>query len=439
MAQQTETLSYQIDNFLKYKDRNTSMPQDILPYCYNNKEFNRPNILQYIDHMKLIFDNVSKGINTNDVIFKNDVKYLVNTINKKNYGDALNKLKSLNLSLRENIQFLAHELIVCSMRCPIGIKGIHKEKTTKSKSLSEVLSDVIRYFCNNVTKENNNGIGFHDELLKLCRRFFMDFISLTKSMDQNNENTSDNYKGFMTVLGLMYENNLIPHKIVFDCVDSIKRTIFCSKGNTKTEQIANNLTEHHEKMFGYKKNFDNELFDYIVYFDTDEEFVKNDNEKDKYVCYRNTTECTNFYKGYENFAQHYVSSFSHKINDFTKNLKFYSLILSNLDNKVHDIINSYILENELDSSPEKYEENIEFLKNKYRDYLENLKSQIIKQMGFLENFTKAHDEISKLNEIYKIANKDQFSAPLKAHIMILHNEISQNLHKSYEMIKNLID
>jgi hypothetical protein len=430
MAQQTEILSYTIDNFLKYKEKNTSMPQDLLPYCYNNKTFHCPNISQYVEHMKLIFDNVSKGINTNDMIFKSDVKYLVNTINKKNFGDALNKLKSLNYSSRENVQFLAHELIVCSMRCPIGIKGIHKEKNSKSKSLSEVLSDVIRYFCNHLTKENNNRIGFHDELLKLCGRFFMDFISLTKSMDQNNENTSDNYKGFMTLLGLMYENNLVPHKIVMECVDSIKRTIFCSKISQKKEQISNSLTEQHQKMFGYKKAFDSELYDYIVYFDTKD---CSESDKGRYICYRNTTECTNFYKGYENFAQHYSNSFVHKINDYSKNLKYYNTILNNLNNNQNsEIINSYFLENELDNSPEKYNDNIQTLITKYTNQLNNLKSQITKQIGFLENFIKEHDEFTKLNETYKILNKDQLSSPLKPHIMLIHDEISQNLHKSYD-------
>lgn len=434
MAQQTETLSYSIDNFLRYKERNTNMPQDILPYCYNNREFNRPNITHYLEHMKLILDNISKGINTNDVIFKNDIKYLVNTINKKNYMDALNKLKSLNLSSRENVQFLAHELIVCSMRCPIGVKGIYKDKTTKSKSLSEILSDVIKYFCNNLTKENNNGVGFHDELLKLCRRFFMDFINITKSMDQNNENTSDNYKGFMTMMGLMYENNLLPNKIVVDCVDSIKRTIFCSKINYKTEQITNNLSDHHEKMFGFKKNFDNELFDHIVYFDTEglEQY-----EKERYICYRNTTECTNFYRGYENFAQHYVNSYLNKINDYSKNLKNISTILDNLK-KNEGPIAEYMSENNLENSPEKYRENLDLLIVKYTDLFENLKLQIVKQTGFLENFISLHEKIVKLNEIYKVANKDQFTPPLKAHIMILHNEIGQNLQKNYESIKKLV-
>jgi hypothetical protein len=400
MTQKTETLSYQLSTFIKYKEQNSSIPHDLLPYCYNNREFNKPNIQQYIDDMKLIVDTISKGINTNDVIFKNDVKYLINTINKKNYNDALNKLKLLNLTQKENIQFLAHELIVCTMRCPIGIKGIHKEKATnKSKALSEVISDVIKHFCTFVTAENNGGIGFHDELLKMCKKFFMDFVSLTKSMDQNNENTSDNYKGFMTLLGLMYENNLLPHKIVLECLDSIKRTIFCSKINTSSEQIINKLTKNHAKMFGYDKVYRTELFDHIVYFDTEDEFL--DNVKDRFVCYRNATECTNFFKGYENFANHFVSLFKNKVSELTKNIQEL--------NDEHDA-----------------------------NHINNIKSIITKNLEFLEQFIKLHEEIAVLNDKFRIKNKDQMLPPLKAHIMLIHSEIGQELHNLVEKLASLL-
>jgi hypothetical protein len=437
MAQQTETLSYKIDDFIRYREKNTNMPQDILPYCYNNKEFGKPNISQYIEYMKVISENVTKGINTNDVIFKNDVKYLVNTINKKNYSDALNKLRSLNYTSRENVQFLTHELIVCTMRCPMGIKGIHKEKNLRNKALSEVLSDVIKYFCNNLTKENNNGIGFHDELLKMCRKFFMDFICLTKSMDQNNENTSDNYKGFMTMMGLMYENNLLPHKIVMECIDSIKRTIFCSKISKHSEQIINELTEQHDKMFGYnRKNFCDELYNTIIYFDTDNELVKD--ERDRYVCYRNSTECINYYKGYENFAHHYVSLFNHKLYDFNKNLNNINKILVNINNKNAEIIDIYFEENNLEKMSDNIEENINILNKHYNEQKTILLKQIEKYAGFLNLFINSHEKITNLNELYKIRNKELLVNPLKQHIMILHDEITQQLHKLHDDVNNLL-
>lgn len=447
MAQKTETLSYDINKFLKYSDKFSTISKDLLPYCYNNKEFNYPNIAQYVEHMKLISDNVTKGINMNDVLFKNDVKYLINTISKKNYNDVLNKLKVLNFSTRENVEFLAHELIVNSMRCPYGIKGIHKEREkelemekTKTMSLSEIFSDVIRYFCLNVTKENNNGIAFNEELFKLCRKFFMDFVNLTKSMDQNNENTSDNYKGFMTLMGFIYENNLVPFNVIMDCVDSIKRTIFCSKITKKTEQIKNNVTEQHQKMFGYKKNFNNELFDYIVYFDTDVENMGLCDEDNAKVCYRNATECVNFYKGYENLSHHYISSMNNKIFDFTKNIKHYNSIINDIEKKDTKVINQLILAEDLEDTPEKYEENVNFLVKKYSDYLENLKLKITKQTEFLELFMKSHEEIATLNGIFKVThntNKNQFVPPLKPYIMILHEEINQHLIKCHKSITNI--
>ncbi len=433
MANQMETISYNIDEFMKYKNNNKEIPSGILPYCYNLREVNEPNMQQYIEHIKMINESIKKKIDVNDVVFKNETRHFVNTINnsnRRNYNGILSKFKDLS---KEHVQFLAQELIVCAMRCPVGIKGIHKEKTTKSKSISENITDIIKYFCNNITKENNNGVGFHDELLKLCRKFFMEFVNLTKFMDQNNENTSDSYKGFMTLLGLLYENNLIQQKIIMDCVDSIKRTIFCYKIDKKTEQITNNLTDKHEKMFGPNKNFDTELYDKIAYFDTENIEQLSDN---KYICYRSIMECVNFYKGYENLSFHYVNSFNKRMSDLNKQLHVYNRIYNGLMNGTDkDMINNIFTENNMSVS----EENKKNLIEKYGELINGSKQQVEKYIGFLDVFIKSHSEIENLNEVFRTKNKDQLSVPLKAHIMIIHNEISQNANKNLENLKNLVE
>lgn len=442
MVSQTETISYQIDDFLKYRNKNTDIPSGMVPYCYNNREFNNPNLDLYLDCIKMITETVRKKIDVNDVIIKNEIRHFVNTLNntsKRNCSYILNKFKenSKEYILKEHVQFLAQELIVCAMRCPIGIKGIHKEKTLKSKSISENVSEVIKYYCNNITKENNNSIGFHDELLKLCRKFFMDFVNLTKFMDQNNENTSDSYKGFMTLFGLIYENNLIPHKYILDCLDSVKRTIFCYITENKSEQIINNLTLKHEKMFGYAKNFDNELYNKIVYFDT---FPLEKNDDQKYICYRSVTECVNFYKGYENFAHHYIGYYHKRINEFQKYVHGYNNMLTVLnENKDKECILTYFKEAELNLAESEYENNKSIISEKCKESIKNLKNHISSQILNLENFISSHNEIVKLNEIFRVQNKDQISVPLKAHILIIHNEIGEEMNKVLENLKNILD
>jgi hypothetical protein len=443
MANQNETISYKIDEFLRYRDKNSDIPAGLSPYCYNNREFNISNLELYLGCLEMVTETVRKKIDVNDVIIKNEIRYFVNTINnssKKNCNHILNKFKdfSKDCICKEHIQFLAQELIVCAMRCPIGIKGIHKEKTAKSKSISENVSEVIKYFCNNITKENNNGIGFHDELLKLCRKFFMDFVNLTKFMDQNNENTSDSYKGFMSLFGLLFENNLIHHKYILDCFDSIKRTIFCYYLENSQELNVSNLSQKHEKMFGFGKNFDNELYNKIAYFDT---FPLEENDNQKYICHRSVTECINFYKGYENFAYHYIGQYHKKINEFTKYLQGYENMLNILtDNIDKKSIIVCFEESGLNSENEsEYETNRNVMIEKYKESIKNLKNHISVQIANLESFISSHNEVVKLNEIFKSKNKDQLFVPLKAHIMIIHNEIGEEMDKCLKILKTFLE
>lgn len=441
MVNQSENISYQIDEFLKYKSRNNNLPSNISPYCYNNRDFNSPNIENYVECLKMITETIRNKIDVNDVIIKNEIRHFVNTINsasRRNCSNTLSKFKNLskNYISKEHVQFLAQELIVCAMRCPVGIKGIHKEKALKSKSISENISDVIKYFCNNITKENNNGVGFHDELLKLCRKFFMDFVNLIKFMDQNNENTSDSYKGFMTLFGLIFENGLIPHKYILDCFDSIKRTIFCYKLDIKSEQITNDLTNKHEKMFGHDKNFNEDLFNKIVYFDT---HTLDEDSEGKYICYRSPTECVNFYKGYENFAHHYMSFYNKKVNELKKYLLGYESIHKLLlDNADKDKINECFVDCELEVSEENYENNRKNMIEKYEELIKNLKNHINTHISNLEHFIDSNNDVVKLNDIFRVKNKDQLNVPLKPHIMLTHNEICDGINNILHQMKEIL-
>jgi hypothetical protein len=444
MTHKTKNLSYPLNEFVRYKNHNIEIPPELEVYCYSDRKYNDININGYFEELKMIISTINNGNNTNDVIFINDVKYLINTINKKNYNDALYKLKNLNYSTKENIHFLAHELIVGVIRCPIAIKGIYQVKQD-SKSLAELICNVIKYFCFHLSKEKNNNLGFHDELLKLCRKFFMDFINLTKSMDQSNENTIDNYKGFMTLIGLMHDNNLISYKIILDCIDSIKRTIFCSKLKKKQETISTDVINHHQKMFGYQKTFDDELYNYIIYFDTENNMT--DDDEPKNICYRNQIECSNFYKGYENMINHIITSTELKIMDIEKkmnqnklnyqdNIQIYDDIIKNNNSK---ILSSYM---ETHHFHEINKNVIEYVKNESNNIQlisENLKNQIGKYDRFIKSIILSHNDFSLLNEKYKTLNKEILVSPLKHHILINHKEKLEYLEKLQIKCSNIIN
>jgi len=421
-------ISYPLDEFMKHRNNNKNIPQELSPYYYGNSKFNDPNFYHYQDDMKLIISTILSGTDPNDVIFRNEIKYLINTINDKNYGDVLNKLKNMNLSSKENLQFFIHELIVCSMRCPISMKGLFKNRN-KAKSLSELVFDIIKYFCTHKIKKNDeSSINFHDEFLKMCRKFFMDFVNVSKSMDQNNENTSDNYKGFMTLIGQMFEHNLINSKYITEIVDSIKRTIFCAKVKTLQDTNNANLIACHEKMFGYKKNFSNDMASKIIYYDTNETLLKDKTEK--YICYRDIYECSNFYKGYEYLMLHSVNYYENRYPNLFKALEHDKKILEGLNNNNKDVIEKCLKEDNLENN----EENLMKLCKEYENNIEEINNKIQKQYHFLGQLRQTHDEFEQLNELFKIVNKEQTIKPLKPYVMIIHNEIKEKLDELYENI-----
>jgi len=304
MAVKTNILRYNLCDFMNQqhlKHNNTVDPELQLYFYKDNRKIEKPNLNIYLDNMQHIISIIMNTNNTEEVEFKSYIKYCINTLNKKNYEEYAEKILLLDFSTKDNfstedkVNFLANNLIICAMRCPIGVKGLNKNDTVNVKPICEICANLILFFSEKI----NNTVSFKEKFLRLCRMYFTDFMSLLKSMDENNEDTADNYKGFMTLMGLMYRKGIISSKIIFECIDSIKRTIFNSKINYKTEQITTTITRHHEKMFGYLKKFDDDLYNSIVYFDSN---INQDN----YICYRNQMECTNFYKGYENLMNNVI-------------------------------------------------------------------------------------------------------------------------------------
>jgi hypothetical protein len=386
MTKRNETLRYSMDDFFVDYQKNRKIPKNIIPYFCENRLFGPPDILRYSEQMRAVVTAITNGDKQEDTDFKSTVKYYINTINKTNFADYLEKLSALNLTTVQNVQFLAHELIVCGMRCPIGMKGAFRELNDNIKPLSELCSDIISHFSSNLTEENNNGVGFKAELMKIIQRFFIDFMNIEKAMDEHNENTADNYKGFMTLMGLMYSNGLIQTKVIVgDCIDSIKRTIFNSKlENAKlSESTLSSIQNHHKKMFGrnFGKMINTELYNKIIYFDTlsTQAITSDPNYR---ICYRSEIECTNYYKGYEYLMNNIINGLSLRTDDMKDNIESLK--------KIGNCVNSFIV---------------------------------------------PHQEFLALNKIFKTKSGKN---PLKLHLIQVHTEIGTKLQNLSEKIVKLI-
>jgi len=389
MSQKTE-MKYQLHDILQYQDKNRTMPPNLIPYCYNtNRQFLPASIALYHDIMSELVSQYINGDTLSDTEFKKNIKKCINTINNENYRKTIDTLMTLNYTSKENIQFVVHELIVCAIRCPIGVKGNRDhDDTDGTRSLSELCGNLAKYLSCNITVTSHK-ISFQEELLKMCYKFFFDFINLSKSMNENNETTADNYKGFMTFMGYIYRDGLIVTDIIIECIEYIQRTIFNSMIEYKTEKISNQITQYHEKMFGFKKTFDEKLYNSIIYYDTHTECLGNRahdiTDIERYTCYRNLTECTNYYKGYDNLMHYVIIGLRNKFTNLSENKE-------NIDeddyNKSVAILHSYI-----------------------------------------NKIVELHQRFTDLNKLYKIKTRNGYGPPLKPHTMILHNESGALLNK----------
>lgn len=374
------SLSYQYAELKQYQKVNNQMPPQLVSYCTQESGMGAPDISMFDDQLSSIILSITKGDDPNTVVLRNYIKSYINKIHQANYTEYLQKLKALNFTSKENIHYLGSELIVCAIKCPISFKGFTFEEDPKYKSVPEICADVAKQFCSFLVKSETCNLSFHEEIMKLCQQYFYDFVDLNKSLDENNENTSENYKGFMTFMGLLYSRGIITLKVVIDCVDVIKRSIF----NIASESSCGVCSKHNDKLFGNKKNT-NKL---ICYYDC----PRNETEQNiPKTTTRKHVECLNLYKGYEHLITHVVHSLKSRVNDF----------LAYVDGKVA------CSEEEKHSTVTKLE----------------------KLGEYLDIIIKSHQEFATLNSTFRSLNKNQLVSPFKPHVMIIHNGIGSSLNE----------
>lgn len=109
-------LSYSYDVLIKYQIVNNVFPKCLTPFCFNKTPDKIVPNLNKFQEIEEIIKTISNGENPNSVLFKNYVKFYVNSIHNNNYYEYLDKLKKLEYSTKENVHFLINELIICSMR-----------------------------------------------------------------------------------------------------------------------------------------------------------------------------------------------------------------------------------------------------------------------------------------------------------------------------------
>jgi hypothetical protein len=234
---------YNLDEFMKYKKINDVLPIELENICSsNNRSLNIRNDLQ--NDLNNIIVSTLNGIDPNDILLKTTIRDILNKICVGNYDKSIENLKSLKYMNSDHFGILAREIIDRSMNDPVAYKGF--TPTDTDNYISNVNASVAKeftQFC--IETYDNKKIKFRDILTSICRTQYVDFIDDTKKLDANNKHRSDNYKGFMNLLGLLYTKNILSTKIIITCLLGIKKLIFESDWS---ELECENLYSGYERL-----------------------------------------------------------------------------------------------------------------------------------------------------------------------------------------------
>ena len=259
MTESKVNISYNLDEFMNYKEINNVLPEELKKYCLsiNNSPLNIRSELFF--EMKNINKSILSGSDPNDIILKTEIRDNLNKISKTNFDEYIEKLINLNYSNPSNYEVLIYELIIRSMNDPIVIKGFNP--TENDNYISNINSKICKYFTTNCKDPEL----FNSLLLTSCNSQFKDFLNENKHLDNNNKHRVDNYKGFMNFLGLLHNNKIIKDTIILSCLDLLKNLIYesdwdeyeCANVFIGYDRLMNQL------IFEIKNNLQNYKLDYI--------------------------------------------------------------------------------------------------------------------------------------------------------------------------------
>jgi len=247
--------------------------------------------MELIKPMDDITKSHSHGINPNDITLKSMIRENLNKLVQGNYQTILEELKSLNYTCENHFALLASEIIMKSMSDPLACKGIETKQGQKSPS--EMYVEIAREFSNFMIKNNETVIKFKTVLLSECRLHFDKFTDKNEKMDHNNPMKVPNYKGFMNMMGLLYNIGLIPHTIIDKCFNKISSLVLdtslsseeCDNYYSGYERLMNRILTRFEKDLpsskDEKSNKDNNV---VKEFKDIKEIIKKYNDVVLKVC-----------------------------------------------------------------------------------------------------------------------------------------------------------
>ena len=239
---ETTLIRYDLEEFIKYKDDNNILEESLQTHCLNNNVINLSIRHDFVIEMQDIISNIMKGINPNEMAFKNTLRELLNKINKNNYTELIDQLKNMEYDTKNNFRILSIELVVRSMNDIISAKGFAKEG---ERTISDINADIVDDFVDLLIKVDGKELYFKNVFKNVCQEYFLDFVNPDKALDENNQHRVDNYKGFMNFLGVLYIRGIMTEKIIEQCLKSCSELV---RNQKKTIDETTNVFTGYERL-----------------------------------------------------------------------------------------------------------------------------------------------------------------------------------------------
>merc|ERR1712216_142276 len=110
MSSEQVLVHYGLKDIINFKSVNNVLPQELEKWCLS-KNNNHTDIKPVFEKsMSDIINSLSKGINPNDLMLKNNIRSILNKMCKDNFKKLLKELMSLDFDDRNQFSILAEEI-----------------------------------------------------------------------------------------------------------------------------------------------------------------------------------------------------------------------------------------------------------------------------------------------------------------------------------------
>jgi translation initiation factor 4G len=231
------TFSLTLEEFMKYKDVNTSMLPTLRDVANNMnfrvrpKRSSGPNNAWRKESPSANWLLQNKLKQTEDDKLTSEFRGILNKLSSSNFNELAKEIVTLDIKKKEHLIILVDAIFM---------KAITESKFADmyAKLSKELASYYIEEGSDEENKESQN-IYFRELLINKCQIMFNDIVSISGN-NENGDNitprTKEQILGCITFIGELYNQELLTDKIIFSCF----RILFVKVGTGK-EHIIDSL------------------------------------------------------------------------------------------------------------------------------------------------------------------------------------------------------